>query len=227
MKKTAVIGRGKTGQAVITALGKQDLGEIFSTENPVTTGRLRESAAVIVFIPADGFSKILPELLESKVPAVIGTTGFPFPADLDRQLKERKISWIIGSNFSPGMNFLFTVAKLAQKNLSFLGNPAIRIHEVHHVHKKDAPSGTALKLQNLIGVGEKTKITSERLGDHRGLHELSLETAAERLFFRHEALDRSAFGEGAVYAAKTLLPNCPPGLHTFETLMETKIKENL
>ena len=215
-----VIGKGKTGSAVIEVLGNR-VSQVFSKSNPVTLERITKLNALIVFVPAEGLEAILPVLIESQVPVVCGTTGFRWPDYFSAILKEKKSTWIIGSNFSPGMNFLFTVANLIKQNREFLGNPNLSIHDLHHVHKRDAPSGTALKWNEALG-GE-ARITSERMGDHPGLHELTLDLAYEKIQLIHSAKDRRAFAEGAVYAAEKLLPSLSAGLYTFEELMKNKI----
>jgi 4-hydroxy-tetrahydrodipicolinate reductase len=224
MKKIAVIGKGKTGQAVISVLGAEKTHAIFSRANPLTLKTLAGAAAAIIFVPAAALPELLPILLESKVPVVCGTTGFVWPIDFSAQLKASGLVWITGSNFSPGMNFMFTVANLLQRNRKFLGDPELRIHEIHHAQKLDSPSGTALRLNEALG--GSVKIEAERFGEHRGLHELEINSAAEKLFFRHEALDRKAFGEGAVFAAEELLPKLSPGLYSFESLIEKRILEH-
>ena len=222
--KIGVVGRGKTGQAVIDVLGAR-AAQVFSRANPMEMNTLSDLDALIVFVPADALTEILPNLIESGLPVVCGTTGFTWPANFSEKLKEKKLTWIAGSNFSPGMNFMFAVANLVQKNLEFLGEPELQIHDLHHVHKKDSPSGTALKLQ--AALGGTTPIVAERVGEHPGLHELTISSELETLTFRHEAKSRRAFAEGAVYAAETLLPGLAPGFHSFESLMKAKILKNL
>lgn len=222
--KIGVVGKGKTGQAVIDVLGTR-AAQVFSRTQPLEMKRLQGLDALIVFVPADALTEILPNLIESGLPVVCGTTGFTWPANFSENLKEKKLTWITGSNFSPGMNFFFSVASLVQKNFDFLGKPQLQIHDLHHVHKKDSPSGTALKLQ--AALGGTTQIHAERVGDHPGLHELTISSELETLTFRHEAKTRRAFAEGAVYAAETLLPSLSPGVHAFENLMKAKILKTL
>ncbi len=221
MKKFAVIGKGKTGQAVVTALGESNIHAIFSRANPLTKEALQGASAAIIFVPAEALTEILPVLIESKIPVVCGTTGFNWPANFSETLEKSGITWIAGSNFSPGMNFLFSIGRLLEKNRAFLGNPTVHLHEIHHVHKKDSPSGTALYLNRVLG--GKNEIKAERIGDHPGLHEIVVSNGLETLSLKHEAIDRKAFAEGAVYAAKSLLPNSKPGFHSFEELMEKQI----
>ena len=218
--KIGVVGRGKTGQAVIDLLGLSAT-PIFSSARPLELNLLSELDALIVFVPAEALTEILPKLIESGLPVVCGTTGFTWPRDLDGDLKKRKLTWITGSNFSPGMNFMFVIAGLLAQNREFLGNPTLGINDLHHVHKKDSPSGTALKLQ--AALGPAVPIIAERIGEHPGLHELTVSSELENLSFKHETKSRRAFAEGAVYSARTLIKTLAPGLHSFEQLMKDKI----
>ncbi len=227
--RIGVVGRGKTGSKVVEVLG-QDSSRVFSRSHPLSFKETQSLDALIVFVPAEGLKEILPQLIECGRPVVCGTTGFTWPANLASQLIEKKLTWITGTNFSPGMNFLFTVAKLVESNREFLGLPTLRIHEIHHTEKKDSPSGSALTLQTLTG--GRTEVHAERIGDHPGYHELDVASAFESLHLQHEAHDRKAFAEGAVYAARVLLPKLAPGLYSFENLMRDKIlnavkKDNL
>jgi 4-hydroxy-tetrahydrodipicolinate reductase len=224
MTSFGVVGRGKTGQAVIDILGTR-AAQVFSRANPLDFKKLADLQALIVFVPADALALILPNLIESGLPVVCGTTGFTWPANFSENLKAKKLTWIAGSNFSPGMNFFFSVASLLKENFDFLGRPALHIQDLHHAHKKDSPSGTALKLQ--AALGNPAPIHAERVGEHPGLHELTITSELESLTFRHEAKSRRAFAEGAVYAAETLLPTLSPGLHSFESLMKAKILNQL
>jgi 4-hydroxy-tetrahydrodipicolinate reductase len=222
--KIGIVGRGKTGQAVIDVLQAKP-AQVFSRENPLTMDKLFDLDSLIVFVPADGLKEIMPNLIESVLPVVCGTTAYPWPSDFSAELKKRNLTWITGSNFSPGMNLMFAIASLVQSNREFLGKPELRIHDLHHVHKKDSPSGTALKLRDALA--GQAEIHAERMGEHPGLHEVFVTSDVESLAFKHEAKSRRAFAEGAVFAAQKLLPNLGPGLHSFESLMKTQIFKNL
>ena len=105
------------------------------------------------------------------------------------------------------MNLFFDVARTAAAALrhEYSG----QIFERHHVHKKDAPSGTAIAIQQVIRecqrpAQENIEITSFREGDVVGLHEVVLESAADRIYLCHDAKSRRGFAEGAVRAAEWL-----------------------
>ena len=105
-----------------------------------------------------------------------------------------------------GVNLFYDVARASAAALRH--NYSGQIFERHHVHKKDAPSGTAIAIQKVIcdasDTKEKLEITSFREGDVVGLHEVVLESAADRIYLCHDAKSRRGFAEGAVRAAEWL-----------------------
>jgi 4-hydroxy-tetrahydrodipicolinate reductase len=132
--------------------------------------------------------------------------------------------WIVASNFSLGMNIAFLLTK-ALANISSLARADFHVREVHHTEKKDSPSGTALFLTSLLPAD--TKVTSQRIGDAKGLHVVEARLGGEILRVEHEAIDRSVFGAGALYAVENLLPELTGGIHKFENLMEQKLRKEL
>jgi 4-hydroxy-tetrahydrodipicolinate reductase len=97
---------------------------------------------------------------------------------------------------------------------------------VHHIHKKDAPSGTALSWKEWLN--KEAEITSAREGDVNGIHELTVSTANERITLKHDALDRALFAEGAIWAAEQLIKNqnLTNGIYTFGQLFDFITKNN-
>ncbi|MGC2446622.1 MAG: 4-hydroxy-tetrahydrodipicolinate reductase, partial [Candidatus Sulfotelmatobacter sp.] len=139
---------------------------------------------------------------------VVGTTGWYKDIDRVRTLVEQhKTGFVYSPNFSVGVNLFFDVARTAAAALrhEYSG----QIFERHHVHKKDAPSGTAMALQRLIrdssGQNEDLEITSFREGEVVGFHEVIFESGADRIYLSHDAKSRRGFAEGAVCAAEWLM----------------------
>jgi len=220
--KIAVIGTGKTGGKVFELL--KDQAVAFNTQNKPEPGKLKACDAAIIFVPGHTAEPVFESVFKSGIPAVWGTTGFDWPDGLDQKLKENGLRWVIGSNFSMGMNLVRKAILLFTKQAGLLNNPAFHIHEVHHVHKKDAPSGTALSWKEWLG--KEAEITSERKGDIRGIHELQISTETERIVLRHEALSRSLFAEGAIWTAKLLLNDEKkpgPGLYSFSEIFDNAV----
>jgi 4-hydroxy-tetrahydrodipicolinate reductase len=217
--RIALIGNGKTGGAFRELAQTRHEVSVFSSRLPCTRKDLEAADAAVVFVPAAGLADLLPLLRELRRPVVCGTTGFEFD-----KLSGVASPWIVASNFSIGMNATFLMAKLLARLPAFA--PArFHVHEVHHVTKKDAPSGTALRLQSLLPAG--STISADRLGDAKGLHTLKVDLPGETIRLEHEAHDRSVFAAGALHALEQLIPGLPTGVHHFENLLETSLRKEL
>ncbi|MBA2405017.1 MAG: hypothetical protein H0V66_09620 [Bdellovibrionales bacterium] len=214
--KIALLGKGKTGSKVL--LNKSHQVIAFDSKNSPTFEKLETFDVIISFLPGDVFKSLIPLLVETKIPVVTGSTGFEWPANLNQTLIDKKISWIYASNFSMGVAVVKQMLnKLAQAKSMFPQHQT-SIHEVHHTQKKDAPSGTALSMEQWMD--EKCSITSERTGDVIGFHELKFDTGPEKISITHEALDRKLFADGAIWAAEYLYKNKTPGLNNFQEIIE-------
>lgn len=219
MKKFAVIGTGKTGSKVVELLDdEQVVGPFNSTRQP-TAKALVKADAGILFVPGAAVEKLIDPLLESGIPAAWGTTGYDWPEGLNDRLKSKGIKWLKASNFSLGMNIVRRCLNVIGQSSSVLSDPSFHIHEIHHVHKQDAPSGTALSWKDWLG--REAEITSERKGDIKGIHQLDVHTDTESIQLEHKAHDRKIFAEGAVWAAEQLIsPDVEPGFHNFSTIFD-------
>lgn len=222
--KIAVIGTGKTGGKVVELLG-DELSEAFDSTNPPTVDKLKKADAVIIFVPGDAVPDILDTVIESGIPAAWGSTGLDWPDDLEDRLKANHAKWVLASNFSLGMNIIRKSIEAISAGSAILKDPEFHIHEVHHIHKKDAPSGTALSWKEWLD--REAKVTSAREGDVKGIHELTLKTETEEITLRHKALDRALFAEGAIWAARQLVKHSKmeAGIRTFGQLFDQIIKE--
>ena len=214
--KIALLGQGKTGSKVL--LNKHHQIIAFDSKNPPTFEKLETFDAVISFLPGEAFKNLIPLLIETKLPVVTGSTGFEWPTNLDQVLKEKKSSWIYASNFSMGVAIVKQMLNKLSQAKALYPSHETKIHEVHHTHKKDAPSGTALSME--AWMDEKCTITSERTGDVIGFHELKFDTGTERITVIHEALDRKLFADGAIWAAEYLSKNKIFGLNNFQEIIE-------
>ncbi len=172
---------------------------------------------------------------------VIGTTGFTKKEENLIKKFSKKIPILKAGNMSFGINLLMYLTEIAAGSLGkkFLS----KIHEVHHKHKKDFPSGTALMLgkgiavgkkknfYNIIGkkylnkktfpFGNKINFNSLRKGEIIGEHEVKFSSGKETITLNHEAFDRALYSEGALSAAKWLMTK-KPGLYSMRDLMNFK-----
>lgn len=217
--KISVIGTGKTGGKVVELLGERLL-HTFDEKVPPTVEKLQQADAVIIFVPGEAVPEILDIVIESGIPAAWGSTGFNWPGNLNARVKAHQSKWVLAHNFSLGMNLIRKAIEGMGKGSGVLNNPDFHIHEVHHIHKKDAPSGTALSWEKWLN--QPVEITSAREGDVNGIHELTIKTKTEKITLTHDALDRSIFAEGAIWAAEQLVSNqhLKFGVHTFGELFD-------
>jgi 4-hydroxy-tetrahydrodipicolinate reductase len=208
-----ILGRGKTGSLVadVAAARKHQVRIAGSKENAscaaLTPEKLRDIDTVIDFTAPHCALANIEACVKSGKNMVVGTTGWYEEIDRVRTLVEQhKTGFIYTANFSVGVNLFFDVARAAAAALRH--DYSGQIFERHHVHKKDAPSGTAIAIQQVIressGHKEDLEITSFREGDVVGLHEIILESSADRIYLCHDAKSRHAFAEGAVRAAEWL-----------------------
>jgi len=209
-----VLGRGKTGSlaAEVAAARKHHISVAGAKENTngaaLTADRLAAIDAVIDFTAPHCVLANIEACVKAGKNVVVGTTGWYGEADRVRHLvAQHGTGFVYAANFSVGVNLFFDVARAAAAALQH--DYSGQIFERHHVHKKDAPSGTAIALQHVIreagGQNEDLEITSFREGEVVGLHEVVFESASDRIYLCHDAKSRRGFAEGAVRAAEWLL----------------------
>lgn len=207
-----VLGVGKTGSLVAEAARehRHHVRVLRGSENPraaaLTADNLRDVAVVIDFTNPHSVIENVAACLHARKNMVIGTTGWYSEIPKIRPEVETAGSGLVfGANFSIGVNLFFDVARASAAALQrgYTG----QIFERHHVHKKDAPSGTAIAIQNIIREtsGAEVEITSFREGDVVGMHEVIFESAADRIYLCHDANSRKGFAEGAVRAAEWIV----------------------
>lgn len=217
--KIAVVGKGNIGQAVLDLLGSQNIYEVFDSSNIVTAEKLNNVDAVIIFVSAKVLADILPVLLEAKTPIICGTTGFEYTRDVIEQVTLNKNIWIVANNFSLSMVFIKEALNSLGKIQHLIPQLEYTIKETHHTRKLDAPSGTAISWQNWLDV-DSCAISSERLGDIKGIHEATLSYEYETIELKHTAHDRKLFAQGAIWAAKYAINNHSLyGFYQFEELV--------
>src|SRR5580700_1276277 len=213
-----ILGRGKTGSLVaeVAAERKHHVRVAGAKENAscaaLTPENLRDIDAVIDFTTPHCVLANIEACTQAGKNMVVGTTGWHQDFDRVRALVEQhKTGFVYAANFSIGVNLFFDVARAAAAALRH--DYSGQIFERHHVQKKDAPSGTAIAIRQVIreasGQGSQQydalEITSFREGDVVGLHEVVLESSADRIYLCHDAKSRRGFAEGAVRAAEWLV----------------------
>lgn len=216
----AIIGYGKMGAVIaplLEARGHEVVAK-FRSADAWTAADLSAADVAIEFTHPDAAVGNLSRCLDAGIPVVTGTTGWYAELPSIRQKTEEKHGALFyASNFSLGVNVFNEIVRKAAELLVQHAQYAPALKEVHHVQKKDAPSGTALSLaETLLSVysdldGWSTEATPHTLpieaireGDVKGYHEIQFNSTTDRIVLSHEAHNREGFALGAVLAAEWL-----------------------
>ncbi len=204
-----VLGRGKTGNIVaqvaherghgVRVLGEEENRNASALNAPFLAG----FDVVIDFTTPEAVIPNLRACLANGARVVVGTTGWYAHLNDMRTLAQRKGAGLLyGTNFSIGVQAMLRVARelaLAAPDYKF------SVTETHHVSKKDAPSGTALTIRQVIQTANpalQVEIISKREGDASGIHIVEARSQNDVIELKHEAFSRRGFAEGAVRAAE-------------------------
>ena len=211
--KLALFGRGGMGK-VVAERARRDGFEIGAVVTSGDAGldaaalapRLRGHDAAIDFSRGDAVLRNAAACARAGVPLVEGTTGWQDrEAEVRRAVEQAGGAMIYGANFSLGVNLFYRIVRDAGALFSGLAGYAPSIDEAHHARKKDAPSGTALRLRDILREalgGRDVPVTSTREGDIPGIHRVTFDSAADRILLVHEARSREGFAAGALLAAR-------------------------
>ncbi|MGN0999901.1 MAG: 4-hydroxy-tetrahydrodipicolinate reductase [Faecousia sp.] len=239
MKVILCGANGAMGRLIDGLLGDEVVGRVsIDGENGVckTFGELGavEADLVIDFSHHSAVADVLEYARENRCGAVIGTTGHTPEEKALISAAAEEIPVFFSGNMSLGIAVLCRMAKQAA---AFFPEADLEIVEVHHNRKVDAPSGTALMLYQAIrevrpeaqahcgraGEGKRSEneigISSLRMGNVVGIHEVHICTGSQILTLKHEAVTRSMLAEGAVDAAR-FLAGKQPGLYNMENILE-------
>ena len=206
-----------------------------------TTEAFKKANVIIDFTVPRCTIEILKIASKQKKRVVIGTTGFTKKEESLIRKFSKKIPILKAGNMSIGVNLLMYLTEIASKSLG--NNFLSKVYEVHHKHKIDYPSGTALMLGKGIADGKnknlysllgknylnkktfpyskKINFNSIRKGEVIGEHEVMFSSGKEIVTLNHESFDRALYSEGALTAAKWLM-NKKPGLYSMRNLLNFK-----
>ena len=246
---------GRMGQQLIKSANKNKIFKIVSlTENRKINKKIsgirpeinsliafKKTNVIIDFTVPNCTMEILKIAVKQKKRVVIGTTGFTKKEEILIKNFSKKIPILKAGNMSLGVNLLMYLTEIASKALG--NNFLSKVHEVHHKHKIDYPSGTALMLgkgiakgrnknfYNLIGkkylnkksfpYSEKINFNSIRKGEVIGEHEVRFFSGKEKIRLNHESFDRALYSEGALIAAAWLMSK-KVGLYSMRDLLNFK-----
>ena len=246
---------GRMGQQLISSSKKNKNFKLVSlTENKIINKKIagikpglndaeafKKINVIVDFTVPKCTIEILKIATKLKKKVVIGTTGFSYKEEALIKQFSKKIPILKAGNMSLGVNLLMYLTEIASKSLG--NNFLSKIYEVHHKHKIDYPSGTALMLGKGIANGKNKKFyslmgkkylnkklfpysgkinfNSMRKGEVIGEHEVRFSSGKEIIRLNHESFDRALYSEGALTAAKWLMTK-KPGLYTMRDLLNFK-----
>ncbi len=230
MANIGIIGMGKMGYAIASVLEEkaEHQGHNFQRITSSNQSQLKSCDVAIEFTIPEAAPGVIRTCIDIGIPVVSGTTGWheSHLETVRAYNKEHNGTFLSATNFSIGMNIVFALnKKLAAVMVNF---PEFKpgIKEVHHIQKKDAPSGTAYTLlEDVIRMhpgystfelnsdnepsAQTIPVTAIREGDVKGIHEVNWNSGMEGITIMHEAFDRKIFAEGAVMAALWLKDKSP------------------
>ena len=212
--------QGKMGVRILALAAQDARFEVVAgiERSDDMTSLLRDADAVIDFTAPEATLKIAQAAAKAKKALVIGTTGVSDATLAKLRALSRRIPIVFSPNMSVGMNVLFRLVAEAAKSLAHYD---IEVVEAHHNLKKDAPSGSAIKLAQVAEDASKKKkigISSVRAGDIVGDHTVLIAGPGERLELTHRAHSRDAFAAGSLTAAAWALGR-KPGLYSMKDVL--------
>ncbi len=215
--KIALVGYGKMGK-IIDEIATQRNHEIVArlNESP-TSGNLNNADVVIEFSNPEVAFNNIKTCLENNIPVICGTTGWlDQKPEIEKIAAENNTAFLYGSNFSLGVNLFFALNEKLADLMKNFPEYNVQLEEIHHTHKKDAPSGTAISLAEGIIKNdqrfegwklEETKekelgILAIREDEVPGTHSVFYKSSVDEIEIKHTAYSRNGFALGAVIAAE-------------------------
>mgnify|MGYP006282952077 CR=1 FL=1 len=232
----AIIGYGKMGREIekIARSRNHQIGLVIDQENmdDLHADNLQEIDVAIEFSAPEAAFENITKCLDHRTPVVSGTTGWMEKWEAVVKLAEKNnTGFFYASNFSIGVNIMFAVNTYLAGIMEQFHEYGVSMEEVHHVHKLDAPSGTAISLAEQIDAkqsglngwtldkndNEKIFINAKREGEVNGYHHVRYDSDFDTITLSHNAKSRKGFATGAVMAAEYIQGKT--GIHSMQQLL--------
>jgi 4-hydroxy-tetrahydrodipicolinate reductase len=230
--KLALFGNGAMGQLVrARALDEGHEVALVLTSRDAARSEdemaetLRDIDVAIDFSRADAVLSHVAACARAHVPLVEGTTGWNARLeDVRRVIESQDGAFIYGANFSIGVNLFYRIVARAAELFQGMEDYAPFIEEAHHARKRDAPSGTALRLRELMSASSAREIpiASTRAGFIPGTHRVGFDSAADQILLTHTARSREGFAAGALHAARWITGR--QGVYEFSEMLDEILK---
>lgn len=215
--KIALVGYGKMGKIIEEIAQKRGHEIVARLKETPTAENLNNPDVVIEFsIPEAAYSNIK-ACLENNIPVICGTTGWlDKRAEINQIALENGTAFLYGSNFSLGVNLFFALNEKLADLMKNVDEYNVQLEEIHHIHKKDAPSGTAISIAEGIfknnpkfdawkleeTQGNQLGIFAIREDEVPGTHSVYYRSEVDEIEIKHTAFNRNGFALGAVVAAE-------------------------
>lgn len=226
--KIALIGYGAMGKIIKTLAADKnhEIAAIIDESDAALTAeelaeKLKGVNAAIDFSIAEAVKRNVEACLIAGVALVEGTTGWNAEREIIKKLVEEKGgAFVFGANFSIGVNLFYRITDYAAKLFSKFEDYEAFVEEQHHSRKKDAPSGTALKLKDIVAehFTKDFSVSSTRAGHIPGTHRVGFDGAADQITLEHLARSREGFASGAILAAEWIAGR--KGFYEFADVMD-------
>ncbi len=230
--KIALIGYGAMGKLIRTLSEEKGHGiaiVIDDADAGLSAAQLSQKLvgcdAAIDFTTAEVVRRNVEACVLARVSLVEGTTGWNDQrAEIERIVSEGDGSMVFGANFSIGVNLFYRVADFAAELFAKFPEYEAFIEEQHHSRKKDSPSGTALKLKDIVAkhIGTDFSVSATRAGNIPGTHRVGFDGAADQVLLEHTARSREGFASGAILAAQWIVGK--KGFHEFPEILDEILK---
>ena len=208
-QKLAVVGYGKMGQLIAQLAPAYGFCVHATLDLNDDLAQARGADVAIEFTTAEAVVGNVERLAAMKLAVVVGTTGWLQHMDRVKAAVERNGTGLVWSpNFSVGVNVFFRLVREAARLLAQEAEYGAWGWEIHHDTKKDAPSGTMIKLveeMKTAGYSRNIDVSSNRAGRHPGTHEIGFDSAADTITLRHAARSREGFARGALKAGQWII----------------------
>ena len=226
--KIALIGRGAMGK-LIERLATEKGHEIgvaiddadASLSASDLAGKLKGGEIAIDFTTASAVRRNVEACLEADVSLVEGTTGWNAERDVIQKIvTDGDGSFVFGANFSIGVNLFYRIVDHASELFAKFAEYETFIEEQHHSRKKDAPSGTALKIKDIVAkhITKDFSVSATRAGNIPGTHRVGFDGPADQILLEHTARSREGFAYGAILAAEWIIGK--KGFYEFGAVMD-------
>ncbi len=230
--KIALIGYGAMGKLIANLAENKNhsIAVVIDESDANLTAeelaeKLKDSDAAIDFSVAEAVERNVRACLTANVPLVEGTTGWNAKKEVIKNLVEaEKGAFVFGANFSVGVNLFYRITDFASELFAKFDDYEAFIEERHHSRKRDAPSGTALKLKEIVAkhIRDDFSVAATRAGNIPGTHIVGFDGASDTIELTHTARSREGFASGAILAAEWIAGKT--GFYEFTDVMDEILK---